>query len=406
MARTRKRRVRALSTFEPATNFYRDLLPRLTQDGLDVEVVLSRSEYRSGRFPLRHAMAGSGVRVTETPATRRPVSGASAKLLAMIGFTSTVVARTLFGRRVDLNMFFSTPPFFALWGAVLKVVRKQPYVCIVQDVYPDLLVADGVISPSARLTRLLRLMTRVAWRRADAVVVIGRCMGELVESTGVERTRIHLIHNWSHDGDQPAFPIGESELREELGLRGKFVVEYSGNLGLSHTFDEILAVARNRRAEDDGVSFVFIGDGRRRADVEDAKERDSLDNVILLPFQPTHRLRQSLALADVHLVTLRSGFEGIVVPSKAYGALASGRPVIYVGDARGEIARTIIEHRVGVVVEPGDVRGLSRSISRYVGDAQLTSEEGARAATLARGELGRDTALAAWSDLVRQLVNA
>ncbi len=401
MPRHQPKRVRFLSTFEPATTFYRELLPRLDADGADVEVVLSRTEYRGGRRSLSDALSGTGVHVTETPSASGRVSGTLSKLLAMIGFTSTVVVRTLFGRGSDVNVFFSTPPVFAWWGRVLRTVRRQRYVCIVMDVYPDVLVADGRLGADSVSSRLLRLATRSAWRGADAVVVIGRCMRDRVQAAGVDRDRIHLIHNWAADADEPALPIGASELREEHDLHGRFVVEYSGNLGVSHTFDEIIEVARERRSADDAETmFVFIGDGSRRKEIEAARRRHDLDNVALLPFQPAHRLQQSLALADVHLVTLRPGFEGIVVPSKAYSALASGRPLIYVGDSRGEIARIIEDHDVGVVVEPGDVEALGDAILRYQQHPEVLARDGVRAASVARDELGRDRALDAWSALL------
>ena len=119
-------------------------------------------------------------------------------------------------------------------------------------------------------------------------------------------------------------PAAESRLRRELGLDGKFVVLYSGNMGVSHYFDDLLEVIR--RCQDEAkLHFVFIGEGQRRGEIENFFRRHQPRNVSLLLFQPMEQLAESLSLGDVHFVSLRAGFEGLVVPSKVYGALAAGR---------------------------------------------------------------------------------
>ena len=395
-------RVRFVSTFEPATSFYRDLLPSLVAAGHDVELVVSGAEYREGRDSLG-ALRADGVVVTRVPSPVASPRGAVQKLAVMVAFVTGTMARTGVGRSADLNVFFSTPPFFAAWGMVLRLVRRQPYVCVVQDVYPDVLILDEKLRAGGAPGRALHRLSRLTWRRAAGVVVIGRCMAELVAAGGVPPERIHLIRNWGHSAVGRGVAPRDSELRHELKAGDKFVVLYSGNLGLSHSFDEILEAARRLRRSHPEVLFVFIGAGRRRREVEDAKQRDGLDNIVLLPFQPADRLAQTLSAGDVHFISLRTGFEGVVVPSKAYSALAAGRPLVYLGRVTGEIARTIDEHAVGTVVAPGDVDGLVGAIVGYAGDPSRTSAASDRAAELVRGELSAERSLAAWDTLLRSL---
>jgi glycosyltransferase involved in cell wall biosynthesis len=150
----------------------------------------------------------------------------------------------------------------------------------------------------------------------------------------------------------------------------------------------------------ESVAFVFVGDGARKAEVEQAASTVAPTKIRLLPFQPPERLHQSLALADVQLVSLRPGFEGVVVPSKAYGAMGSGRPVIYVGDERGEIARVIHEESAGLVVAPGDADGLARAVEHYRTNPEAQRLDGERAAQIARGKYGRAAALEAWTAML------
>ncbi|MDQ1427908.1 MAG: hypothetical protein QOK39_1384, partial [Acidimicrobiaceae bacterium] len=120
------------------------------------------------------------------------------------------------------------------------------------------------------------------------------------------------------------------------------------------------------------------------------------DNVRLLPFQPAERLGHTLSAGDVQFISLRAGFEGIVVPSKAYGAMAAGRPLLYLGQAKGEIAREIVEGDLGTVVAPGDVAGLTAALERYLADPDLVARQGANARRASEGPLGVDHALTAW----------
>lgn len=393
-------RLRFLSTFEPATSFYRDLLPFLAAAGAQVEVVLSSAEYRGGRPPLAEALQGTGVRVTTVPAGLSDPVSPTDKLRVMVSYLMGTVARTLVGRGADVNVFFSTPPLFAIWGITLRAIRRQRYVCIVQDVYPDVLVQDGALAEHSLIARAMRWLSRLIWRRADAVVVIGRCMRDLVAEGGVAIRSVVQINNWGHDAIGEPVALADNELRAELGLGDHFVVLYSGNLGVSHSFDEIVEVIRRFEREDPKVRFVFIGTGSRHAEIAQARKRHGLRNIVLLPFQPAERLAHSLSLGDIHFISLRPGFEGVVVPSKAYGAMAAGRPIVYLGSPEGEIARSIAEHDIGIVVAPGDVDGLEKAIRSYRDDPDLVQRQGHRAAVVSRDELGAARAMRAWSDLL------
>lgn len=394
-------RIRFFSTFEPATSFYRDLLPSLAAAGLDVEVVMSRAEYRGGRPPLADALAGTGVEVTSVFSGVARPSSARQKVQAMVTYLLGAVARSAFGRGADVNVFFSTPPFFTGWGLALRALRRQPYLCIIQDVWPDVLIADGRLPAASWKAKALTRISRLIWRKADAVVVIGRCMQELVIAGGVDPRRVHVVANWAHSaiagGVSPqGNDLHDNDIRRELGIEDRFVVAYSGNLGVSHSFTEILTVAGRFKETHPDVVFLFVGGGSRLAQVEGEKAKGELDNIRLLPFQPADRLGETLSAGDVQFISLRPGFEGVVVPSKAYGAMAAGRPLLYLGGPRGEIAREIEEHDLGTVVEPGDVAGLTMAIEAYMANPDVAARQGANAARVSRGPLGVDEALTAW----------
>jgi glycosyltransferase involved in cell wall biosynthesis len=130
---------------------------------------------------------------------------------------------------------------------------------------------------------------------------------------------------------------------------------------VSHFFEDILAVAGELEPCRD-VQFVFVGGGMRFMEVERFVKEKNLSNVLLVPYRDRSVLAQSLSVGDVHYVSLRPGFEGLVVPSKAYGIMAAGRPMIYQGSANGEIARMVAREGIGHVVPPGDREGLRNAI--------------------------------------------
>jgi len=396
--------VRFFNTYEPVSPFYRDLLPFLARHGMTTEVAASSREYRSGRAPLEDSLRHPGVTVRRIPAGRGLVRGRAQKLWAMVSYLVGTVSYSLFGPGVRLNFFLTQPPLFALWGVVLRGVRRQSYCCLVMDLYPDVAVCDGLLRADGRLTRLLTRMSRFALRRADAVIVIGRCMRDRLAQEGIAAERLHLVPNWVNETEVVPVPDARNRLREELGLANKFVILYSGNLGVSHFLDDILEAARRLRDLPDLV-FLFIGDGSRRREVSDWQERFGLENVRLLPFQPVERLAESLSLGDLHFISLRAGFAGLVVPSKAYGALAAGRAILYQGEPFGEIARMTAEEEIGSVIPLGNPDGLTETIRRYYADRTLATEEGRRALALNREKYGREHALARYLTLLQTFVN-
>lgn len=376
-------RFRFFNTFEPVVPLFRRLLPHLEGAGHQAEAWIADRDYRAGRSGPRFA-----VRVIPTWAPRGRC-GQLRKPLVHLTYALGAAVRSLLGRGVDCNIFLTQPPLFGAWAWALKVLRGQPYCLVVMDLYPWVAVEAGVLRRGSVATRLAERLAAFTMRGADRVVVIGRCMARRVTDLGVPTDRIHMIHNWA---DTDSVRPGAVAERPDERFRDRFVVLYSGNLGTSHDFRDLLAVV-DRFREDDGFLFVIVGEGARRREVEDDIRRRELSNVLLLPFQPEARLGETLAAGDVHFVSLRRGFEGLVVPSKAYGSLAAGRPIVYQGSREGEIARMIEEEGVGIVVDSGDADGLAAAFLRARDGDDWRRAAGERARGLAERRYGAAAAL-------------
>ena len=382
-------RLRFFNTFEPGAPLYRDLLPYLSVRGHEAEVMISRARYRAAARPTL-----PGIRFREMPAPRT-MNGVSLaqKLAAHAGYVLGAAAQSLILPAPDLNVFITQPPLFSAWGVALGALRRQPFALIVMDLYPWVAFAAGVLASSGAPGRTAVKVMTTALRRARRVIVIGRCMAERVQALGVGQDRIRIIPNWLSPEDVRPLPPGDNPLLRRHGLDGKFVVMYSGNHGEGHFFDDILAVARELRDRSD-VAFVFVGRGVRRKEVLRARDTHRLQNLICFDFQAYDSLSESLGMGDVHFISLRDGFEGLMVPSKAYGVLAAGRPIIYQGHGSGEIARIVHEEQIGRVVPQGDTTGLRQAILEARQGGMWWAQAGATARRLAETTYHPDHAMA------------
>ncbi len=373
------------------------LLTELCEDmaraGDRVTVVASRGSYLGGeRWPGQERF--NGVDVIRPPST----SFGKATLLHRMGDYSSFwlgsVAAALQGDRPDVVLALTTPPMIAAGGALTGALRRVPLVTWVQDVYPDIAGAFGVLNPRSLPYQLLARLMREALRRSSAVVALSAGMKERLRNQGVRAAAIEVIPNWSDGALIRPIPKAENSFRREHGLGDHFVAMYSGNLGVGHDFKTFVAAARILKETCPRALLLFVGDGSRRAEAE--RVAAGLRNVRFLPYQPRDRLGESLSAADLHLISLRENLDGLLVPSKLYGAMASARPILYVGPASCEVARALATHGCGVAFRPGDAEGVADAIARMCNDADGTERQGASARSAFEAHYERRLAVAAW----------
>jgi colanic acid biosynthesis glycosyl transferase WcaI len=198
-------------------------------------------------------------------------------------------------------------------------------------------------------------------------------------------------------------PLDENHLRSDLGLRDIFSVSYSGNMGLGHDFDTVIEAMSILRHHP--VHWLFIGDGPRKPEIEAAVAARQLTKVTFLPSQPRSQLPLTLTVADASLVTLQAGLAGMLVPSKLYGILAAGLPVIYVGPPEGRVADVIRENRVGISANNGDAEGLARAVLELMNQKEARREMGLRARELFNTRFNRAQSIESHHALLMRLTS-
>lgn len=290
---------------------------------------------------------------------------------------------SLITERPDIVIAETDPPLLGALGALLKRFWGCRLVYNVRDLYPDIAEATGGVRNRA-LISLLERGNLFAYRRSDLVVALGNDMRQRLYRKGVPKEKVAVVTDWVDC--KVIRPSAHNSLRMQFG--DKFVVMYSGNLGLSQQLEAILEAA-NRLRDDERVLFVLIGEGARKEWLQDHARRMNLSNLCFLPYQPKERLSDSLAAADLHLIPLMAGTAGCLVPSKVYGILAAGRPFVAMMEDFADVARLATEHRVGFVIPPGDVNGLVTTIRNVLSDPGELKEMGRRARRLAEEQFDR-----------------
>ncbi|HEY8749995.1 MAG TPA: glycosyltransferase family 4 protein [Tepidisphaeraceae bacterium] len=297
----------------------------------------------------------------------------------------------------------TNPPLLPFVGALRRLLYGSPLVIIVHDVYPEIAVRLGALKKNGLGHRSLRLLDRFSLSQADTIVVLGRDMASELAAKFKPggHCPIVTIPNWADPTRISPMPKASSPIAQREGLLGKFVVQYSGNLGMSQGLETVLSAAE--KLLDADVLFTLVGDGTHASALKETVEREQLTNVRFLARVEPTRLADSLAACDAALVSLSASAVGLSVPSKFYGILASGRPVIAVMPAHGEVARSVVEHGCGVVVPPNDPAALVTAIRRLSADHDLVRRMGVNARVAFERLYTRERALAAYERVLATL---
>jgi colanic acid biosynthesis glycosyl transferase WcaI len=338
-----------------------DVAEEMARRGWRVLVVTAANGYEDPtvRYPSRETLRG--VRVWRLPASSFGKTTLARRLLGGGLFVAQALSCGLFVHGKPVVLVSTSPPFAGFAGAILTWLRGLPAVWWVMDLNPDQIVAAGQLAPQAWPVRLFDAMNRITLRLAARVIVLDRFMQERVAAKAEADGGTHVIPPWSAARPSQWRPSWPNAFRTTHRLEQKFVVMYSGNHALQHPLDTLLAAAAQLEHDRDLV-FVWIGGGVGKGAI-DAQIRGGATNLVSLPFQPAELLDETLAAADVHVVSMGNDVVGIVHPCKIYGALAVGRPVLFFGPADsppGELLATI---GVGRCVEHGDVAGAVAAIT-------------------------------------------
>lgn len=253
------------------------------------------------------------------------------------------------------------PPFLGIIAAVLSYFKSTPFIYNCRDLYPDVAIELGKLNKGNLLGRIFDLLNIKALNSARAVICLGQSMESRIRKKGVTNKYIEIIPDGVDTSRIKPVLKNNNPYLEKFGLRDKFIIMHSGNIGLSQDFSPILKAMNNIR---DDLSFylVFIGEGAGKALLEQEAASMGFKNVLFLSYQPLDMLSFSLGMADLHLITLKEGLAGAIVPSKVYGIMSAGRPYLAITDRESEPARFAREFGCGLWAPPGDLDAIAKAI--------------------------------------------
>jgi colanic acid biosynthesis glycosyl transferase WcaI len=387
-----------------------DLAVHLAGRGFDLVAITGRRRYDDPAAHLGRDGACAAQRIRRVATTqfgRQSLIGRAVDYLSYYVCSSFALWRE--ARRGAVIIAMTDPPLLGVPALFVARIRSAHYVNWLQDVYPEAAERLNLLRPRA-LASFLRALRNWSLRHADATVVIGEQMG--VRMAPFCAAPPVVIPNWaqvecleSTDSNPSSDAVAARTLRVKWGLGDAFLVGYSGNMGRAHRLDVVIETACALRTQP-SVHFLMIGEGLQRIALEARAQSLGLQNVTFQPYQPFERLRESLAVPDIHIVTLDERLEGLMVPSKFVGVLAVGRPVLWIGAADGEVGRLVQDSGCGVTVPPGDAIELARAL-RDLADDHARGGERLRSMAIAAKALWSDrfrrrSALDAWAAVIEQ----
>jgi glycosyltransferase involved in cell wall biosynthesis len=375
-----------------------DLCFALARAGRHVTVVSSRQLYEHPGATLSRRETIEGIEVRRVRTTKYGRASVLGRLFDYVSFHFAVFLELLLAvSSGDVVVALTDPPMLSVTAAVVARLKKARLINWLQDLYPEVAAQAGVREAEG-LIGVLRRMRNRSLHSADMNVAIGHAMAQRLLTENISVDRVLTISNWSTD--TAINPMqGSNPLRDEWSLNDKVVVGHSGNLGTAHDADTLLGAAEELKERND-IAFLIVGGGSRLPALKNEIARRGLTNFVFKPYQPRHQLPISLSLPDIHWLSLRNEFESLIVPSKFYGIAAAGRPMILIGAETGELGRIILKAQCGIVIVPGDCRGLAQTISDLADDPTRRVEMGANARRMLDNDYSMQASIAKWMALL------
>jgi glycosyltransferase involved in cell wall biosynthesis len=282
------------------------------------------------------------------------------RFLSWIGFTVHCFLYLISCKRHDKILVTTNPPTSVLISAWVAWIRSIPFFILVYDLYPEALYQAGFTSTRGFVYRFWEKLNKWAFPKATAIFTLSDSMKNAI-SKYAPKEKIHVIYNWADLDYIRPIPREKNEFIDSYKLQDKFVVMYSGNMGLTHDLESLVEAAALLR-EEKGVFFVLIGTGAKKQKLETLQRENGLTNVIFLPYQQKEKFPISVAAADIAIVTLDAGADGISVPSKTYINMAAGACILAISPANSELNRIVLKYNVGVTCEPQKPAQLAETI--------------------------------------------
>lgn len=367
----------------------------------NVTVLCGRPSYdASERRPWRpwQTETAGGARIIRVGSTDYSRFQMKRRVINYLTYVAFSIPRALF-LRCDVVLAMTDPPFEGIVGAVVAVLKRKPYVYNIRDLYPDMATGGEIVEPGL-LSRIWEVLHRWALRHTTRVIVLGDDMRARIAAKGIDPAKIKVVRDGTDilppDAPHPAL---DDEIIRTIRGDFKFVLLHAGNLGFYGAWETLVNAVSSLKEE--GVCLVFVGEGAQRARIESLAK--GATNVRFLPFFPASKIPSVLGAPDAHVITVRRGLEGVVVPSKMYGILAAGKPIVAVAGKETDAASLGAKFGFAVSADPDSPEAVASAIRSLARDCVNVRSMG-RAARAAAPDYDRVKELQKFVKIIEEAV--
>lgn len=370
-----------------------------------VSAVVCQPNYVQRGMTAARREVHEGISVTRVRSTRfdkdsmvgRVVNALTSTMGIWLGAVSQL-------RKGDVAVVVTNPPSLPFAVTIAAKIRRARTVLVIHDLYPDNVVAAGVLPESSFIVRAMHWANRWLYRHTTVIVAIGRDMKGLVEQRLDGRAvQVEFIPNFADLDIVSPSDRDTNRFLVEAGIADRFVVQSVGNIGRLQGYDNMVAAARVLR-DNDSIHFLFAGAGGRRSWIEERIAELGLTNITLIEHRPRAESGDLHNACDVAMISLIRGMKGLAVPGRLYNTLAAGKPILAVIEEDSEVATVVEEEQVGWVVSPGNPQGLAEAILAAKAATGERASMGQRARAVAESKYSPEAVIGRFRRLFADLL--
>jgi glycosyltransferase involved in cell wall biosynthesis len=291
------------------------------------------------------------------------------RVVSWLSFYALTLPSLLFKRKPEIFLV-SNPPLNFFVGYCFKRSFGSRFTLLLFDIYPDIIVQSGYLSRNGLIAHIWSSWNRKAFPEAHRIFTLSETLAREVGKYEPSINNLRVVPNWVDSNHIKPISRDSNEFIRHFGLTDNFIVMYSGNMGKTHDIETIIEAARLLH-EHTFIKFILIGDGEKKARLEEMISSYGLNNVMMLPFQPPERFKHSIASPNIGFVTLAEGFENYSVPSKTYYLMAAGCVLFAIGSKDSEMELLIKKYDCGYRFDPSDYQAVAEGILKVYSDQAL-----------------------------------
>ena len=378
-----------------------DIVEDLASYGMNTEVVCAQPTYLV-KSKLPKVESHNGVSIRRVWSFLFDKNKNIGRILNSTSCFLSMLPRLFSTGKNALLVFNTNPALLPLLGLIAHKLRKQRYVILIHDLWPELPAHTGMIKKGGAFYRTIDFLNKLSLKYAGGIVVLSERMKKrILDKVPEMNDSVHVIHNWA-DANR-LFPVKKenNEMLEALRLHDKKVVMYSGNLGRYQPLEVMIGAAYELRKRKD-ILFLFAGDGGKKQKIQRMAAVLDLDNIMFIPFQPLDRLAESLSMADAALIGIYPENEGVIMPSKLYGLLAVGKPIICVSDSKSEVVEILNQAKAGLHSSIDDSKELAQKIVALLDSPKMAQELGRNGRRYFLEHFERKIIMKQWKDVLKK----